>query len=60
MQGVLLLSYFLAIVYSHQFSKYLLMKSCLYCESDHLHKNGILPSGGQRWKCADCTKQFST
>lgn len=35
------------------------MTDCLYCESDHICKNGKLASGGQRWKCSDCHKQFS-
>lgn len=35
------------------------MTDCLYCESDHVTKNGKLESGGQRFKCFDCNKQFS-
>jgi len=33
--------------------------NCIRCTSTTLHKNGILPSGWQRWRCFDCDKQFS-
>lgn len=36
------------------------MTDCMYCPSDHVRKNWKLSSGGQRWKCAECDKQFST
>jgi transposase-like protein len=36
------------------------MKECLFCESESARKNWRLQSWGQRWKCMDCKKQFST
>jgi transposase-like protein len=35
-------------------------RSCLYCPSIHIRKNGKLASGGQRRKCVECDRQFST
>lgn len=32
---------------------------CIDCHSDHVLKNGVLPSGGQRYHCADCDGHFS-
>ncbi|MDP2670639.1 MAG: hypothetical protein Q8O99_07225 [bacterium] len=32
---------------------------CLFCTGSHIQKNGLLPSGGQRYKCVDCHRQFS-
>ena len=36
------------------------MTDCLYCTWAHVRKNWKLDSWGQRWKCVDCDKQFST
>ena len=35
------------------------LKNCIYCESKNIVKAGILPSGGQRYRCKDCKKKFS-
>ena len=32
---------------------------CLDCHSDHVMRNGVLPSWGQRYRCADCDGHFS-
>lgn len=33
-------------------------KECIFCENDNVVKNGQLSSGGQRYKCKSCDKQF--
>lgn len=32
---------------------------CLKCLSTHVQKNGVLPSGGQRYKCKECFSHFT-
>lgn len=32
---------------------------CLKCPSDQIQKNGVLPGGGQRYKCKDCESHFT-
>ena len=36
-----------------------LNKTCLYCGSTHISRDGKLPSGAQRYKCLDCNRGFS-
>lgn len=36
-----------------------LNKTCLYCGSSHVLRDGKLPNGAQRYKCCDCKKGFS-
>lgn len=36
-----------------------LNKTCLYCGSTHITRDGKLPSGSQRYYCADCNRGFS-
>ena len=33
--------------------------SCPHCGSENVKKNGLLPSGKQRWYCNDCKKYWS-
>ncbi|PID34965.1 MAG: hypothetical protein CR971_00400 [candidate division SR1 bacterium] len=34
------------------------MTTCIFCEEGTVVKNGQLSSGGQRYKCKSCDKQF--
>ena len=34
-------------------------KTCIFCGSSHISRDGKLPSGAQRYKCLDCNKGFS-
>ena len=36
------------------------MSDCIHCDSQDIRKNWKLASGGQRRKCKDCNKQFSS
>ncbi len=32
---------------------------CLFCHSEDIQKNGVLPRGGQRYNCTACHKHFT-
>ncbi len=32
---------------------------CLFCHSQDIQKNGVLPRGGQRYNCTACHKHFT-
>jgi transposase-like protein len=34
-------------------------QACPHCGSHKVHKNGILPTGGQRFMCLKCEKHFT-